>query len=264
MRSLACWTSEPKRASLSRRWTSSVSAALSSASETCVASARSALCSGCARRRRRRATTSRPRGVAAQREAQDVGARVAREPERRSLAHRVARAATPPAARPAARRRSRARPASVAGSSAAVGGDDAAAVLDQAQARRGVVADERAHGLERGAVDLVAAGGGHQRRPPRSACARARPSAPAGARGRPCAATTRPKSTTDGADDDEQVEVAAVAAPASASTTGAISDAHGRAAAGAAASGAGRGRAPAARARASTGAAPRRPTAGRS
>ena len=37
MRSLACCTSEPKRASLSRRCTSSVSAALSSASETCAA-----------------------------------------------------------------------------------------------------------------------------------------------------------------------------------------------------------------------------------
>ena len=45
MRSLACWTSEPKRASLARRWTSSVSAALSSASETSVASAARLLCS---------------------------------------------------------------------------------------------------------------------------------------------------------------------------------------------------------------------------
>ena len=45
MRSLECWTSEPKRASLVRRWTSSVSAALSSASETSVASAARLLCS---------------------------------------------------------------------------------------------------------------------------------------------------------------------------------------------------------------------------
>ena len=45
MRSLACWTSEPKRASLVRRWTSSVRAALSSASETSVASAARLLCS---------------------------------------------------------------------------------------------------------------------------------------------------------------------------------------------------------------------------
>ncbi len=45
MRSLECRTSEPKRASLVRRCTSSVSAALSSASETSVASAARLLCS---------------------------------------------------------------------------------------------------------------------------------------------------------------------------------------------------------------------------
>ena len=54
MRSLECWTSEPKRASLARRWTSSVSAALSSASETCVASARSAPLGAAQRTRGRR------------------------------------------------------------------------------------------------------------------------------------------------------------------------------------------------------------------
>ena len=56
------------------------------------------------------------------------------------------------------------RPRAAARAPAPVGGDDAElALLDQAQPRRGGVVEERAHGHQRGAVDLLAAGGGHQR-----------------------------------------------------------------------------------------------------
>ena len=95
MRSLECWTSEPKRASLRRRWISSVSAMLSSASATCVASARSAASTDGA-------------GRAGGRDHEPLGRATARRDldDRGQRRHRAARAA-----RRSARRRPRPRAA---------------------------------------------------------------------------------------------------------------------------------------------------------
>ena len=77
IRSLACWTSEAKRASLRRVCTSSVSAALSSVSASWVASERSASSTG-SRRRDRARDQQQPANLAANAEVQRDRARVAR------------------------------------------------------------------------------------------------------------------------------------------------------------------------------------------
>ena len=159
MRSLECWTSEPKRASLVRRWTSSVSAALSSASETWVASAARLLCSargdraGGRRREQRRGARRGPTAAAA---ASHCDARDAELLERVSP---TGGAAAVPAAASSA--------AAVAGVTGQAAPSSASATTTRspsARQRRAttLVARERAGGDERGAADLLAAGGGDE------------------------------------------------------------------------------------------------------
>ena len=154
MRSLECWTSEPKRASLVRRWTSSVSAALSSASETSVASAVRLLCCGLAicwwpaiasRPWRSPRTDSGSSSVACEAGMRSSSSALAdrRRGEGASSAAAVAGRDGP------------------GGAQLGVGDDDAVA-LGEAEARDDLVARERAGGDERRAADVVAAGGGDE------------------------------------------------------------------------------------------------------
>ena len=156
MRSLECWTSEPKRASLVRRWTSSVSAALSSASETSVASAARLLCSvaGSAARRRSRAAR-------ASRRAPRAPAR-ARTPTRREPQLHERSSRTSGLRRPA--REQRAAVAGVTGHAAAssASATTTRVALGQAEPGGHVVAGERARRVERGAADVLATGGGDE------------------------------------------------------------------------------------------------------
>ena len=154
MRSLACWTSEPKRASLARRWTSSVSAALSSASETCVASAAGALQRAGATAGRRRRSRAGP--CASPRSEQPrTWAYACWEPQAHVLAHladeRISRRPLASELRQAVAAPSVQAPRELRrlGSD-----DDALAVFGQAQARRRAVSGERARGVERRAIDL--------------------------------------------------------------------------------------------------------------
>ena len=198
IRSLACWTSEPKRASLARRWTSSVSAALSSASETWVASARSAL----ARRRgrgvlagARRAGRAPRRAPQAETTAAVVGAEAqvgaALGGERRTRGAR-------PRRRRAARRRSRARAArSLARSRRLRPRRLQRVVLDEAQQRRGVRADERRDRVE-GGVAISSRAVAATSAAPAALSVRSRATERSCWRTRPAMrATTRPNRTTD-------------------------------------------------------------------
>ena len=159
MRSLECWTSEPKRASLVRRWTSSVSAALSSASETSVASAAQAalqrpgdlLLAG---------DREQPVRLAAdgQRAAGGVDADVGGTRSSASALADRRRGA------PSARREQRGGGGGRDGPGRAeLGvGDDDAVVLGEAEAGGHLVAGERARGGERGVADVRATGGGDE------------------------------------------------------------------------------------------------------
>ena len=158
MRSLECWTSEPKRASLVRRCTSSVSAALSSASETSVASAARLLCSACGIRCSPAIASSpcvSPRTDSASSE------RVRPTPAGTGAPRRAQRGrqpVCPPAASSAADGRGLDRPRR-----AELGvGDDEAAALGQAEPGGHAVAGERAGGGERRVADVLAAGGGDE------------------------------------------------------------------------------------------------------
>ena len=213
MRSLACWTSEPKRASLSRRWTSSVSAALSSASEICVASARNALCSALRSAREvavAPVTTSRPR--ASPRSVRPrTWAWACSGPRRRSS--RISPVSTTPPRRLGQQLGggvATQRPRPAVGLQGPLGGDDAEpAVLDQAQPRRGAIVEEGTHGLQRRAVDLRTAGGGHQRRARRAQRALARHRALLLADEARHAQHDEAEEHHRRRDDDEEVEVAA-------------------------------------------------------
>ena len=169
MRSLECWTSEPKRASLARRWTSSVSAALSSASDDLGrqrAQRRAAAPAGRAARRRRRAgRASRRARESAQRRAratlvgeQQVGAA---SRSRRTLAR-----CSPSRAAPSSATRGRGVDRASAALGRGVGGHDAqTSPSTQAERAADAVAPASApSGVERGAVDLLA---GAWRRPAR-------------------------------------------------------------------------------------------------
>ena len=166
MRSLDVRTSEPKRASLVRRWTSSVSAALSSASETWVASERRPSCSG-AGAGVLADTTSRPRVSARTRRPSTTALRSSapmRRSARRSAVSgrprggvrgRAEEARAVAGARPSPGRRSR---------RGARRDDLERVVLDEAQQRLRVRADERLDRVEGGERDLVAARRGDERR----------------------------------------------------------------------------------------------------
>ena len=159
MRSLECWTSEPKRASLVRRCTSSVSAALSSASETSVASAARLLCSG-PRDRLLAGDREQPVRLAADREraAASVDAEVAGT---RSSASALAdRRRGVPTPRGRAARRGRGRDGPRRGELGV--GDDDAVALGQAEPGGHVVSGERARGGQRRMADVRAAGGGDE------------------------------------------------------------------------------------------------------
>ena len=86
--------------------------------------------------------------------------------------------------------------------------DDQLAVLDQAQARRRTVFEQRAHGLQRRAIDLRAAGGRHQRRSRRAERALACDRALLLAHEARHAQDDEAEEHHRRADDDEQVEVA--------------------------------------------------------
>ena len=159
MRSLECWTSEPKRASLVRRWTSSVSAALSSASETSVASAARLLCSGPAICWWP-AIASTPWRLAADRQRQQQGGLRRRDAELLEHARRQAARQAVLGARREQRGGGGGRDGP-RGAELGVGDDDAVA-LGEAEARDHLVTRERTRGDERGAADVVAAGGGDE------------------------------------------------------------------------------------------------------
>ena len=160
MRSLECWTSEPKRASLVRRWTSSVSAALSSASETSVASAARLLCSAraiCVVAGDR----EQPVRLAADRQRQQEGGRRGR---REAGAPRARSPTGGAASRPRARREQRGggRGRDGPGGAELGVGDDDAVALGEAEAGGHLVSGERARGDERGMADVGATGGGDE------------------------------------------------------------------------------------------------------
>ncbi len=202
MRSLDARMSEPKRASLVRRWTSSVSAALSSASETWVASerrpsfaARAPACSPHTTSRPRVSErTDRPRTTALLVVGADaqVGAALGRERQERAAVVRGG-------AEQRAGGRGRERPALHVGRGGGARRDDLErVVLDEAQQRLGVRADERLDRVEGGEGDLVAARRGDERRRRRRVSVRSRATERSCWRTRPAMrATTRPKSTTD-------------------------------------------------------------------
>ena len=164
IRSLACCTSELRRASLVRCSTSSVSAALSSASDTWVASACSELCTG-REALRPEAVRIRPRVSPPQdrpctsselvvggssRSARSVSSSTGRPPSPRArLKQRVGGAGAD-------------RPRRI-GAGAGHGHDLRRVLLEQADAHLHGLADQAAHGLQRRGVDLLAGGGRHQR-----------------------------------------------------------------------------------------------------
>ena len=192
MRSLACWTSEPKRASLRRRWTSSLSAALSSASAT-WSPARAARLDLAGRRRPAGATSS---GLRARASGETAWTRE-RAPSRQPGPARARQRAGPRGGGAGDRhaRRPRAAPSGRGRADARRARRRLTATANASARARGQPTSSISSRLGRG--DELGAGALRS--------ARARASAPAGARARPCG-DDEPEQDDRRRDDDDQVE----------------------------------------------------------